>query len=149
MPKKLDARQAAMTEVFHELHRVLKPGGHLAFELGEVHGGKIKLQEAAVPCGVEAGFEPVRGEFVIERPAGSDPAPLPPSSMPHKLLAHEKYDCIAGATAGRTCRSPETWRDAVRSRSESPFETATPDPATLTPASSQSSHQRGPALGFL
>ena len=26
---------------------------------GEVHGGKIKLDETVVPCGLAAGFEPV------------------------------------------------------------------------------------------
>jgi len=58
VPKKLDAWQAAMTEVFHELHRILKPGGHVAFEVGEVHAGKTKLEEAVLPCGVAAGLEP-------------------------------------------------------------------------------------------
>jgi hypothetical protein len=58
VPRKLDAWQAAMTEVFRELHRVLKPGGHVAFEVGEVHAGKIKLEEAVLPCGVTAGLEP-------------------------------------------------------------------------------------------
>ena len=57
VPNKLDAWQAAMTEVFHELHRILKPGGHVAFEVGEVHAGKTKLEEAVLPCGVEAGLE--------------------------------------------------------------------------------------------
>jgi hypothetical protein len=57
--KQLDAWQTAMTKVFRELHRVLKPGGHLAFEVGEIRGGKIKLEKAALPCGVEAGFEPL------------------------------------------------------------------------------------------
>jgi hypothetical protein len=58
VPRRLDAWQAAMTEVFHELHRVLKPGGHVAFEVGEVHGGKTKLEEAVLPCGIDAGLEP-------------------------------------------------------------------------------------------
>jgi hypothetical protein len=58
VPKKLVAWQAVMTEVFHELHRVLKPDGHVAFEVGEVHGGKTKLEEAVLPCGVAAGLEP-------------------------------------------------------------------------------------------
>jgi len=58
VPKKLDAWRVAMTEVFHELHRVLKPGGHVAFEVGEVHAGKTKLEEAVLPCGVAAGLEP-------------------------------------------------------------------------------------------
>ncbi len=59
VPKKLGAWQAAMTDVFHELHRVLKPGGHVAFEVGEVHGGKTKLEETVLPCGVAAGLEPL------------------------------------------------------------------------------------------
>jgi hypothetical protein len=59
VPKKLDAWQAAMTDVFRELHRVLKPNGHVAFEVGEVHGGKTRLEEAVLPCGVAAGLEPV------------------------------------------------------------------------------------------
>ena len=56
--KKPDAWQAEMTEVFHELHRVLKPGGHVAFEVGEVHDGKTKLEDAVLSCGVAAGLEP-------------------------------------------------------------------------------------------
>jgi SAM-dependent methyltransferase len=59
VPRKLDAWQAAMTEVFRELHRVLKPGGHIAFEVGEIHAGKTRLEEAVLPCGVAAGLEPV------------------------------------------------------------------------------------------
>jgi ubiquinone/menaquinone biosynthesis C-methylase UbiE len=48
-----------MTKVFRELHRVLKPGGHVAFEVGEVHAGKTKLEEAVLPCGLAAGLEPM------------------------------------------------------------------------------------------
>jgi methylase of polypeptide subunit release factors len=57
--KKVEAWQAAMTEVFHELHRILKPGGHVAFEVGEIHAGKTKLEEAVVPCGIAGGLEPI------------------------------------------------------------------------------------------
>jgi hypothetical protein len=58
VPRRLDDWQKAMTEVFHQLHRVLKPGGHVAFEVGEVHGGKTKLEEAVLPCGIAAGLTP-------------------------------------------------------------------------------------------
>lgn len=58
VPRRVDDWQKAMTKVFHELARVLKPGGYVAFEVGEVHGGKTKLEEAVLPCGVEAGLEP-------------------------------------------------------------------------------------------
>jgi len=57
--KNLEDWQAAMTAVFRELRRVLVPGGHLAFEVGEVRGGTIKLEEAVLPCGVRAGLQPV------------------------------------------------------------------------------------------
>jgi hypothetical protein len=59
VPRELDEWQKAMTEVFRELHRLLKPGGHVAFEVGEILGGTVKLEEAVVPCGKEAGLEPV------------------------------------------------------------------------------------------
>ena len=57
-PKKLADWQTAMTAVFGELQRVLKPDGHIAFEVGEIRGGKIKLDEAVLPCGVAAGLKP-------------------------------------------------------------------------------------------
>jgi len=58
VPKKLDAWRTAMSEVFCELYRVLKPGGQVAFEVGEVHAGTTRLEEAVLPCGVAAGLEP-------------------------------------------------------------------------------------------
>jgi hypothetical protein len=59
VPRRLDDWQEAMTAVFRELHRVLKRGGHVAFEVGEIHGGETKLEEAVLPCGLAAGLEPV------------------------------------------------------------------------------------------
>ena len=59
VPRKTEAWREAMTSVFHELQRVLKRGGHVAFEVGEVHSGKTKLEEHVLPCGVAAGLEPV------------------------------------------------------------------------------------------
>jgi len=57
VPKKLETWRENMTGVFRELHRVLKPGGHVAFEVGEVHAGKTKLEEHVLPCGIAAGLE--------------------------------------------------------------------------------------------
>ena len=57
--RKVDEWQLVMTNVFRELHRILIPGGHVAFEVGEVRGGKVKLEEAVVPCGISVGLEPV------------------------------------------------------------------------------------------
>jgi hypothetical protein len=59
VPKKLEAWQQVMTDVFHELHRILRPGGHVAFEVGEIHAGKTKLEDAVLPCGTATGLEPV------------------------------------------------------------------------------------------
>lgn len=58
-PKKLEAWREAMSSVFRELQRVIKPGGHVAFEVGEVHGGKTKLEETVLPGGIAAGLDPV------------------------------------------------------------------------------------------
>lgn len=59
LPSSIDDWQAAMTDVFRELRRVLRRGGHVAFEVGEVHGGETKLEEYVLPCGLEAGLTPV------------------------------------------------------------------------------------------
>lgn len=59
MARRLDEWQGVMTAVFRELARVLRPGGHIAFEVGEVRRGKIRLEEAILPCGVEVGLTPV------------------------------------------------------------------------------------------
>ena len=45
-----------MTEVFKELFRVTKPGGYVAFEVGEVRNGKVNLDEYIAPIGSKAGF---------------------------------------------------------------------------------------------
>ncbi len=57
--KSIEEWQAAMTDVFSELSRVLVPGGYVAFEVGEIRGGTVKLEKAVAPCGLAAGLEPV------------------------------------------------------------------------------------------
>lgn len=57
--KKIEDWRAAMTAVFSELNRVLAPGGHVAFEVGEVRGGRVRLEEHVIPCGVHGGLQPV------------------------------------------------------------------------------------------
>jgi hypothetical protein len=59
MARRLEDWRDAMTQVFHELLRVLKPGGFIAFEVGEVHGGALRLEHGTVEAGVAAGLEPV------------------------------------------------------------------------------------------
>ena len=57
MSATLEAWTAAMSQVLQELHRVTRPGGWVAFEVGEVRRGEIKLDEAVAPLGMAAGFE--------------------------------------------------------------------------------------------
>ncbi|MDR2855610.1 MAG: site-specific DNA-methyltransferase [Methanomicrobiales archaeon] len=45
-----------MGEVFLELFRITRSGGFVAFEVGEVRGGEIRLDEVVVPLGIAAGF---------------------------------------------------------------------------------------------
>jgi hypothetical protein len=57
MAKKLEDWNAVMGGVFGELHRVTRPGGHVAFEVGEVQRGTLRLEEAVLPVGTAAGFQ--------------------------------------------------------------------------------------------
>lgn len=45
-----------MQGVFDELFRITKPGGWVAFEVGEVNKGKIFLDEYIAPIGLKSGF---------------------------------------------------------------------------------------------
>jgi hypothetical protein len=47
-----------MRSVFSELFRVVKPGGRLVMEVGEVKKSSIRLDETLLPLGADAGFSP-------------------------------------------------------------------------------------------
>jgi hypothetical protein len=57
--RRVDRWQSAMARVFRELHRVMKRGGCVAFEVGEVKKGTVRLEDAVIPAAMEAGLEPV------------------------------------------------------------------------------------------
>ena len=57
--RKSEEWQLKMTKVFHELRRVLVPGGFIAFEVGEVRRGKLLLETLVVPAAINANLEPL------------------------------------------------------------------------------------------
>jgi hypothetical protein len=59
MFKRIDDWHERMITVFQELFRVLKRNGFVAFEVGEVRGGKLKLEDAVVSAAERAGLTPV------------------------------------------------------------------------------------------
>ena len=57
--KRIEDWRHEMKRVFIELARILKPGGHVAFEVGEVRAGRLRLEEHVIPCGLQAGLDPL------------------------------------------------------------------------------------------
>lgn len=57
MAKKIEDWCEIMTGVFKQLYRITKHGGWVAFEVGEVRKGKIKLDEHILRIGIKSGFE--------------------------------------------------------------------------------------------
>ena len=57
--KKVEDWGKKMTSVFKELRRVLLPGGYVAFEVGEVRNGRLKLEEQVIPAAEAAGLIPI------------------------------------------------------------------------------------------
>jgi len=51
--------EAGMLRVLTEVHRVLKPGGWVAFEVGEIRNGALKLETSVLKVGSQAGLRPV------------------------------------------------------------------------------------------
>lgn len=56
MAKTIDKWCEIMSEVFHELYRITLKYGFVAFEVGEVRNGSIKLDEYVISLGESAGF---------------------------------------------------------------------------------------------
>jgi hypothetical protein len=57
--KRPDDWQAFVVDTLTEVRRTLRPGGHVAFEVGEVRGGALRLEELVIPAGREAGLRPI------------------------------------------------------------------------------------------
>lgn len=56
--KSLEDWVARMTDVLAELYRVLKHGGRIAFEVGEVRNGTVFLENAVVKASLDVGLVP-------------------------------------------------------------------------------------------
>jgi hypothetical protein len=54
--RRLDDWLSVMRAVFDELYRITRSGGWVAFEVGEVRGGRLWLDEHIIPIGEAAGF---------------------------------------------------------------------------------------------
>lgn len=59
MHRKLEDWSQAMTQAFKQMFKLLKKGGYVAFEVGEVRNGKIKLEEHVIPAAEKAGLVPI------------------------------------------------------------------------------------------
>lgn len=57
-PRKPSEWEDAMARTFSELRRILRKDGHVAFEVGDVRGGKVKLEESVLRCATSAGLTP-------------------------------------------------------------------------------------------
>jgi len=57
MVKTVEKWASFIEEVFTELFRITQIGGWVAFEVGEIKKGTIKLDEYIVPIGLKAGFQ--------------------------------------------------------------------------------------------
>ncbi len=56
--KNIEMWRERMHAVFVELARVLRRGGHVAFEVGEVRGGKVRLEDEVILAARSTGLEP-------------------------------------------------------------------------------------------
>ena len=54
-----EAWSNAMTRAFRRMFALLKKGGYVAFEVGEVRNGKVKLEDHVIPAAERAGLIPI------------------------------------------------------------------------------------------
>ena len=59
MARTVEAWADTMQGVLRELFRVTASGGHVAFEVGEVRKGTVRLEEVVLPLGIRAEFRPM------------------------------------------------------------------------------------------
>jgi hypothetical protein len=59
MRKTVDSWRLFVERSFTQFARLLQPGGFVAFEVGEVRGGSVRLETAVAPCGRAAGLRPI------------------------------------------------------------------------------------------
>ena len=57
MSKTINEWNEVMKNVFDELFRITKLWGWVAFEVGEIRKGKIKLEEEILKIGIDSGFK--------------------------------------------------------------------------------------------
>lgn len=57
--RKVGDWSAAMTRTFIQLKKLLRKGGYVAFEVGEVRGGSIRLEDHVIPSAEKAGLVPI------------------------------------------------------------------------------------------
>jgi hypothetical protein len=56
--RRLEDWTSAMAGTLGELRRILRPGGHLVFEVGEVRRGSVLLERIIAPLGSQVGLRP-------------------------------------------------------------------------------------------
>ena len=59
MFKRVDDWSVRIAAVFRALNRILKRGGFVAFEVGEVRKGRLQLENLVIPAAESAGLKPV------------------------------------------------------------------------------------------
>ncbi|MBX7212891.1 MAG: hypothetical protein K1X39_02650 [Thermoflexales bacterium] len=59
VPRSLAVWSEVMGDTLRELKRVTRPGGHIAFEVGEVRRGELRLEEVVRPLGERLGLRTI------------------------------------------------------------------------------------------